>query len=62
MSYRPVVFNKDPPHSMLKTLSTVIKASHHQARTKLIEPVRLLGIKKEILAQIDTKLLEMNKN
>ena len=62
MSYRPVIFNKDPPQSMLKTLSTVIKASHHQAQTQSMEPERLLSVKQEILAQIDTKLLEINRN
>ena len=38
-SYRPVIFNKDSAQSMLKTLSTVMKASHHQAQidTKLLE-------------------------
>ena len=62
MIYRPIIFNKDPPRSMLKTLSTIIKASHHQARTQSMEPVQLLNVKQEILAQIDTKLLEINND
>ena len=57
-----MIFKKDPPQSMLKTLSTLIKASHHQARTKAMEPVQLLSVKQEILAQIDTKLLEISTN